>query len=232
MTATRGELASLTIADRVLRAGGVMVVREGHPVAAHFGSAATELAICVKRVGLAVRSDLDTLELAGPAPWLEHFLAEALGGRAPEPGEAVRTAGTWCCRVAPDRAAVIASWSAAARWARIIRGAVAHGAPLHWTDGSQALTALTLVGPRAERLLEDAGLAAIEPRTATESWFAGGAVLQLRESAQRHLLVVDADHAVDAWQELFEVGRTLGLSMVGAEALDRLAAAPPRFTRD
>jgi hypothetical protein len=64
-----------------------------------------------------------------------------------------------------------------------------------------------------------------------ESWFAGGTVLLVRETADRYLLVVDADSAVDAWQEFFDVGRTLGLSMVGAEALDRLAAAP-LFVRD
>src|ERR671931_672004 len=86
MTATRGELATLTISDRVLRAGGVMVIREGHPVAAHFGSAATELAVCVQRVGLAVRSDLDALELAGPEPWLPDFLSPALFGRLPRRG--------------------------------------------------------------------------------------------------------------------------------------------------
>ncbi len=231
MTATRGEVASLTIADRVLRAGGVMVVREGHPVAANFGSAATELAVCIKRVGLAVRSDLDTLELAGSEPWLSHFLAEALAGRVPEPGEAVRTARTWCCRVAPDRAVVVGPWSAAARWARIVREAVAHGAPLGCTDRSESASALTLVGPRAGRLLDDAGLPTMPVGGVAESWFAGGTVLLVREAADRYLLVVDADGAVDAWQELFDVGRTLGLSMVGAEALDRLAAAP-RFVRD
>jgi glycine cleavage system aminomethyltransferase T len=231
MTATRGEVASLTIADRVLRAGGVMVVREGHPVAANFGSAATELAVCIKRVGLAVRSDLDTLELAGSEPWLSHFLAQALAGRVPAPGEAVRTARTWCCRVAPDRAVVVGSWSAAARWARIVREAVAHGAPLGCTDRSESASALTLVGPRAGRLLDDAGLPTMPVGGVAESWFAGGTVLLVHETADRYLLVVDADSAVDAWQELFDVGRTVGLSMVGAEALDRLAAAP-RFVRD
>jgi heterotetrameric sarcosine oxidase gamma subunit len=226
MTATRGEIASLTIADRVLRAGGVMVVREGHPVAANFGSAATELAVCVKRVGLAVRSDLDALELAGSEAWLEHFLAEALGGRVPAPGEAVRTARTWCCRVAPDRVVVVGPWSAAARWTRIVRETVAHGAALSCTDCSETASALTLVGPRAARLLDDAGLPAMAVGGVAECWFAGGPVLLVREADERFLLVVDAEHAVDAWQELFEVGRALGLSMVGSEALDRLAAAP------
>src|SRR6187399_3313085 len=78
MAATRGDVAWPTIADRLRVAGGVMILREGHAVAANFGSAATELAVCVKRVGLAVRSDLDALEIAGPEPWLTQFLEEAL----------------------------------------------------------------------------------------------------------------------------------------------------------
>jgi glycine cleavage system aminomethyltransferase T len=226
MTATRGEFATLTIADRVLRAGGVMVVRDGHQVAANFGSTATELAVCVKRVGLAVRSDLGTLELAGPERWLAHLLGHALDGRVPEPGDAIRTAGAWCCRVAPDRAIIAGSWSATARWKRVVREAVAHGAPLDLADRSETAGALTLVGPRAERLLDDAGLPAMAMGAVAECWFAGGPVLLLRETAQRFLLVVDAERAVGAWQELFEAGRALGLSMVGTEALDRLAAAP------
>jgi heterotetrameric sarcosine oxidase gamma subunit len=230
MAATRGDVAWPTLADRLRLAGGVMSEREGHSVAAHFGSAATELAVCVKRVGLAVRSDLDALEIAGSEPWLTHFLEEALGGRAPATDEALRTAGSWCCRVAPDRAIVVGPWSAAARWAGIVRRAVVTGAAVDCTDRSDSATALTLVGPRAARLLDDAGL---EPDLAVggvrESWFAGSSVLVLREAADRFLLVLDADHAVDAWQELFDAGRALGLSMVGAEALERLAAAPGRI---
>ncbi len=174
MAATRGEVAWPTLADRLRLAGGVMSQREGHSVAAHFGSAATELAICVKRVGLAVRSDLDALEIAGPEPWLAHFLEESLGGRAPGAGEAVRTAGSWCCRVAPDRAIVIGPWSAAARWAGIVRHAVVTGAAVDCTDRSDSATALTLVGPRAARLLDDAGLEPDLPVGGVrESWFAG-----------------------------------------------------------
>jgi glycine cleavage system aminomethyltransferase T len=230
MAATRGDVAWPTLADRLRLAGGVMSQREGHAVAAHFGSAATELAVCVKRVGLAVRSDLDALEITGPEPWLTHFLEGSLGGHAPAAGVAVRTAGSWCCRVAPDRASVVGPWSAAARWAGIVRHAVVTGATVDCTDRSDSATALTLVGPRAARLLDDAGL---EPDLRVggvrESWFAGSSVLVLREAADRFLLVLDADHAVDAWQELFDAGRTLGLSMVGADALERLAAAPGRI---
>jgi heterotetrameric sarcosine oxidase gamma subunit len=230
MAATRGEVAWPTIADRLRLAGGVMSEREGHAVAVNFGSAATELAICVKRVGLAVRSDLDALEIVGAEPWLTHFLQESVGGRAPVPGEAIRTARSWCCRVAPDRAIVIGPWSAAARWAGIVRHAVVTGAAVDCTERSDSATALTLVGPRAARLLDDAGLEPDLPVGGVrETWLAGSSALLLREAGDRFLLMVDADHAVDAWQELFDVGRALGLSMVGAEALERLAAAPGRI---
>jgi sarcosine oxidase gamma subunit len=207
-----------------------MILREGHAVAANFGSAATELAVCVKRVGLAVRSDLDALEIAGPEPWLAHFLDGALGGQVPAPGEAVGAAGSWCCRVAPDRAIVVGPWSAAARWAGIVRHAVLTGAAVGCTDRSDTATALTLVGPRAGQLLADAGLEPdLQVHGVRESWFAGAPALLLRETGDRFLLVLDAESAVDAWQELFDVGRALGLSMVGAEALERLAAAPGRI---
>jgi heterotetrameric sarcosine oxidase gamma subunit len=230
MAAARGEVAWPTIADRLRLAGGVMSEREGHAVAVNFGSAATELAICVKRVGLAVRSDLDALEIVGAEPWLTHFLQESVGGRAPIPGEAVRTARSWCCRVAPDRAIVIGPWSAAARWAGIVRHAVVTGAAVDCTERSDSATALTLVGPRAARLLDDAGLEPDLPVGGVrETWLAGSSALLLREAGDRFLLMVDADDAVDAWQELFDVGRALGLSMVGAEALERLAAAPGRI---
>jgi heterotetrameric sarcosine oxidase gamma subunit len=230
MAATRGEVAWPTIADRLRLAGGVMIVREGHAVAANFGSAATELAVCVKRVGLAVRSDLDALEIAGPEPWLIHFLGGALGASPPAPGAAVCAAGSWCCRVAPDRAIVIGPWSAAARWAGIVRHAMVTGAAVDCIDRSGSATALTLVGPRAAQLLNDAGLEFdLVVGGVRETWFAGAPTLLLRETGDRFLLVLDADSALDAWQELFEVGRALGLSMVGAEALERLAAAPGRI---
>ena len=230
MVATHEDVAWPTIADRLRLAGGVMIVREGHAVAANFGSAATELAVCVKRVGLAVRSDLDALEIVGSEPWLAHFLEGALGGRLPAPGEAVRTAGSWCCRVAPDRAIVVGPWSAASRWAGIVRHAVVTGAAVDCTDRSEGATALTLVGPRAARLLDDVGLEPDLPVGGVrESWFAGASALLLREEGDRFLLLLDADRAVDAWQELFDAGRALGLSMVGAEALERLAAAPGRI---
>jgi glycine cleavage system aminomethyltransferase T len=227
MAATHGGIATPSIDDRILRAGAVMATRDGHAVAAHFGSAATELAVCVKRAGLAVRSDLATLEICGPDPWLEHFLSDSLGDAAPSAGRAGRTAGTWCCRLAPDRAVVVGPWSATARWRRFVREAIVTGSPMACSDGADAATALTLVGPRARRLLSEVGLdARLLAQDVHEDWFAGSPVLLLREAPDRYLIVVDADCASTAVGELFAAGGSLGLSMVGTDALERLAAVP------
>jgi glycine cleavage system aminomethyltransferase T len=210
MAVTDGQIASPALVDHLKEAGGVMVMRDGHQVAAHFGSTATEVAVCVKRVGLAVRSDLAAIDVVGAEAWLDRFLAEALGQQVPSLGRARRIAGTWCCRVASDRAVVIGPWSATTQ--------LPH-------DRTRAV--LTLVGPRAHQVLADVGLHNdLQIGGLRESWFADSPTLLVRESTSSYLLVVDAEQAGDAWRTLLDAGRELGLSMVGAEALARLAAAP------
>jgi glycine cleavage system aminomethyltransferase T len=198
MAVIHGQVASPALADRLRQAGGVMVMRDGHQVAAHFGSIATEVAVCVKRVGLAVRSDLAVIDVAPD----DH--------QVPSHGRARRIAGTWYCRVASDRAVVIGP-----RRER--------STPRPERDR----TVLALVGPRAHQVLADAGLQnGLEVGALNESWFAESPALLLRDSAASYLLVVDATEAGEAWRQLLDAGRSRGLSMVGAEALARLAAAP------
>ena len=205
MAVVDGQVASPALVDRLRRAGGVMVMRDGHPVAAHFGSTATEVAVCVKRVGLAVRSDLAAIDVDGGAPWRAQ--------QVPSPGRARRIAGTWCCRVASDRVVAIASWTDVQGLTRV--------------DPSRERTVLTLVGPRAHQVLADAGLQNGLPVAGLrESWFADSPALLLRDSPQSYLLALDAEQAGEAWRTLLGAGRSLGLSMVGAEALARLAAVP------
>jgi glycine cleavage system aminomethyltransferase T len=227
VTVTHPTVGMPSLADRLQAAGAVMVLRDGHPVAGNFGSAATELAVCVKRVGLAVRSDLDVLEVTGAEPWLSHFLADALGGRPCPPGRACRVAGTWCCRLSADRALVVGSWSAAARWALLGRRAIVTGTAVEVAGRARTDGALTLVGPRAARLLTDAGLSAdMAPGGVRETLLAGAPAVLLRETDERWLLIMDSERAGDAWRALLQAGRSLGLSLVGTEALERLAAAP------
>ena len=202
MALTDHHQAAPALADRLRQAGGVMVMREGHQVAAHFGSTATEVAVCVKRVGLAVRSDLAAVDVA------DRRLVEQL-----PPQRARRSAGTWWCRVATDRVIAIGPWSEMRRF----------------TERERVV--LTLIGPRAHQVLADAGLRNELPVAGLrESWFADSPALLLRDCAHSYLLAVDAAQAGVAWRTLLDAGRSLGLSMVGAEALARLAAVPaPRI---
>ncbi len=216
-----------TLAENLDQAGAVMVVRDDHSVAAHYGSAAAELTVCVTGAGVAVRSDLDVLELDGDAAWLDRALQDALGVPALLPGSAVRAATAWCCLVESERALVIGTPVEIARCMRLAQQqAIRVGHSIGHADRSAATTALTLVGPRASALLARAGLPGDLPVASVRacSLPSGPAVL-LRESAARFLLLVAEDRAADAWRELFAVGRPLGLSFVGLEALERLAAA-------
>jgi glycine cleavage system aminomethyltransferase T len=98
------------------------------------------------------------------------------------------------------------------------------GNPIAFADRSADLTVLSLVGPRARRLLTAAGLtgAPADVRTAT---LAGVPVVLVREHEDRYLLVVGDDGAEIAWRALVDAGAPLGLALVGSDALARLAAA-------
>jgi len=218
-----------TLAESLDHAGAVMVLRDDHPVPAHYGSAAAELAVCVKRAGAAVRSDLDILELAGGEGWLGQALEEALGVDALAAGTAVHVAGALCCLVEPGRAFLVGAPDEVARCRRLARQqAIRSGHSVGCEDRSATMTALSLVGPRAAALLAAAGLPADAPvggvRTGT---LASGPVILLHERAERHLLLVAGDRAAEACAELFQVGRPFGLSFVGLDALERLSAVTP-----
>jgi glycine cleavage system aminomethyltransferase T len=214
------------LADWLRHAGAVSVMRDGRPVAAHYGSAATELAVCVKGVGLAFRSDLDTLALSGHPAWLDHVLGKALGVRTPAAGSATAIAGALCCRVDDEHAVVVASASAAACWRRIAREAIVVGNPIAFADRSADLTALTLVGPRARKLLATVGLdAELAPSSVRTASLAGVPVVVVREHGKSFLLVIEGAGADAVWRALVEAGAPLGLALVGTDALARLAAA-------
>ena len=61
------------------RAGAVLSTREGRTVAVHFGSAAAELAVCVRTVGLVDRSELSTLALEAAPAQLSALMTRLVG---------------------------------------------------------------------------------------------------------------------------------------------------------
>jgi glycine cleavage system aminomethyltransferase T len=207
--------------------GAKVVDRDGRSVTAHYGSVATEVAVCRKSVGLAVRSELRVLEVCGREPWLERLLHRTLAGRVPTPGHAAVAAGTWCCRVDERRALIVGASGAVERWRRVAREAVIGGSPISAAELTDSRVPLSLIGPKAARLLEMAGAAAADlpvggvVSTAVE----GAPALVLRAGTDHWLCLLDADAAPEACHALLEAGRTVGLSLVGCEAVGRLAAA-------
>lgn len=217
--------ASRTLAESLHRAGAVMVVRDSHPVAAHYGSAAAELTVCVTHVGAAVRSDLEILELLGVATSLGRALQDALGAPALAPGAAIQAGGAWCCFVEPARALLVGSPRELDRCGRLTQQqAVRAGHTIECADRSTTMTALTLVGPLAAALLSEVGLPAGLPVAGVRtSRLADGPAVLLHEKPERYLLLVSESRAGAACAKLFGVGGPLGLLFVGLEALERLA---------
>ena len=197
--------------------------QDGAVVAAHYGSVATELAICRKTAGIVDRSELGQLELAGREPWIEHALAHAIGAAVPAPGRAVLLGDTCCCRVAAGRAIVVAPPAARARWRRLAREAVVAGHPIECADLTPGSGAVSLVGPAARAVLRAAGLP--HKLAPGELSAASSGTIVLRDGPERFLLLLAAPLSAAVWHELLDAGRPFGLSPVGSDALGRLRAA-------
>jgi hypothetical protein len=127
----------------------------------------------------------------------------AAGDDDPPVGRAVRAGAVWLARVAPERVLVIGPGAAPAR----------------------DEVAISLAGPRAERLLARCGLPALGVADVRVCWWRGDFVVLLRESADRHLVLARAAHGSEVWHALLDAGRPLEIACVGVDALLRLAAA-------
>jgi len=212
--------------DPVLRqAGGVLVVHDGRAVVANYGSAAGELAACVSAVGLADRSDLAILELAGPEAQLQQ-LAQRLAGSEVAPGGAVPSGGAWWCSASPERMLVLCPARHADRLHAVLRARAARRSAVTLTDRSADLAALAVVGRRSSTLLAELGVYGesgnprdVPPLTAHTG--AGAEVLWLLESDDKALAVMAAADAPAVWHAIERAGRRFGLCAVGQDALAR-----------
>jgi glycine cleavage system aminomethyltransferase T len=198
-----------------------MVSRHGREVPADFGSPDTELAACRDAVGLVDRSDRATLEVRGEPEALDEVLHRRTG-RPLAPGDALHVGREWWCRVAPEQLLVRceAAHVDAARYALCkeitrIPGAVVHDASDEWA-------AVGVVGPRAGGLLRAAGLP--EGAAMREVRVEDVPAILLREAESRFELIEAWADAPVVWNRLREAGREHGVSYVGSQALEQLAA--------
>jgi glycine cleavage system aminomethyltransferase T len=187
--------------DGVLqRHGATMSIRHGRCVAAHFGSAASEAAVCLRTVGIADRSDRTTFELRGAPLDIDEALT-ALGrldGRA------------WSSRTDARNAIVRCEHGDAPRCAAAVLPAEGTLA----VDVSDRYAAIGVVGPLAEDLLRVA-----------EFHDVAGPPVVMRDGHGAFELLIQADGAASVWTRLLEAGAPFRVACVGLDALEHLAAS-------
>ena len=204
----------------------MLAERDGHTIVASYGSVPGEIAVCMKSVGLADRSDLGALELRAPSSLLDRALAARLGDPGVAIGSARRLRDIWHLRIDARKTLLVGPHAALAAAPQIGKGA--DRAELACKDIGATLAAISVVGPRAMRLLAAAGLpddlsiGAIGRDRNDPSLIA-----ILRESQRRVLLLVKGPAGDATWSRLLAAGEPLGAAFVGCDALTLLGVAPP-----
>jgi glycine cleavage system aminomethyltransferase T len=139
-------------------------------------------------------------------------------------------ASTWCCRTTARRAIVAGTPSAVARWHQVERRVVASGGLRVSVDALPEASALSLVGPRATRIISAAGLPGeLHILEVADVTLAGAPLTLVREDGDRYLLLFERGYPLEACEALWDAGRELGLAPVGTEALELLHAAHRSF---
>ncbi|MBV8216845.1 MAG: hypothetical protein JO325_00150 [Solirubrobacterales bacterium] len=228
MSATAGTHGSIESLDVVLRrAGAVVATRGGRPVAMNFGSAAAELAVCVRAVGLVDRSELWKLVLEAPPAQLA-ALTSRIAGDAVSPGGVVSAGGAWWCGDPRGRVIVLSDPDAGARLRDRLRVDARRFAGIAVHDASDELAAIAVLGRGASEVLRALGAygEAGDPRGVapfSHGLVAGVPTSWLHQSDRRALALVPREHAGEAWLEIERAGRPFGISCVGYEAACRYA---------
>jgi glycine cleavage system aminomethyltransferase T len=207
-----------------LASGAQLGERDGHVVAMLYGSTHGEIAACVTHVGLADRSDLGTLEVRGGRSSLDRALAARVGDPPVPAGAGRRQGGVWYLRPEPRRALIVAAHGVLSKLGPI--GTYGDRGNLVNRDIGASIAMVSVIGPRAGRLLTAAGLPgdlAIgalgrDPRDAA-------VIAILRETQRRVLILVRAPAIETFWHRLLDVGGPLGATFVGWDALTLLGAA-------
>lgn len=209
------------LSDKLRRSAESVGLRGGRLVPLRYGSAAGELALCVRGVGLVDREDLGVLTVTTHPNALDRLTAETTDGGLAI-GEAATVGHAHWARLSADRALVVLPASTVpALCERLLRLPGALEASVEETD----LQAIGVVGPATVGLLTDLGAygapagAGGRGRIATSSVVDAFAWLLLDDS--NALVLVEPEDAVATWTAIGEAGRRFGLGYVGAEAAKR-----------
>jgi glycine cleavage system aminomethyltransferase T len=202
----------------------VLHTRDGHTFVGHYGHVQGEIAVCMKSVGLADRSDFGVLELRGDQDLLDRALVTRFGDPPLPAGSGRRLRSVWFIRTDARHTLLVGPHAALASGPAIGKGRDRSDLPHR--DIGESLAIVSIIGPRAKRLLThadlpgDLAIGAIGGDAA-----APGAVTILRESQRRFLALVRAADADAFWSRLLHAGEPLGAAFVGSDALTLLDAS-------
>lgn len=213
-----------SVPQTCIAAGAVLHDRDGHAVATSYGSVPGEIAVCMKSVGLADRADFGVLELRGEQSLLDRALVARLGDPPVAPGTGRRQRSVWYLRLDQRRALLVGPHGALASGPPIGKGR--DRADLPHKDIRSTVAILSIIGPRAARLLAAAdlpgelaiGAVGRDPRDPS-------VVAIVRESQRRFLVLVRAPAADAFWTRVLAAGEPLGAAFVGLDALTLLSAS-------
>lgn len=207
-----------------IAAGAVLHTRDGHTFVGHYGRVQSEIAVCMKSVGLADRSDLGVLELRGDQDLLDRALVTRFGDPPLSAGNARRLRNVWFIRTDARHTLLVGPHAALASGPAIGKGRDRSDLPHR--DIGEKLAIVSIIGPRAKRLLAHAGLPGDLAIGAIGADMADPAVVTiLRESQRRFLALVRAADADAFWSRLLHAGEPLGAAFVGSDALTLLDAS-------
>ena len=207
-----------------IAAGAVLHTRDGHSFVGHYGHVQGEIAVCMKSVGLADRSDFGVFELQGDQALLDRALVARFGDPPLSAGNGRRLRSVWFIRTDARHTLLVGPHAALASGPPIGKGRDRSDLPHR--DIGEKLAIVSIIGPRAKRLLISAGLPGdLAIGAATRDPGDPAVVTLLRESQRRFLALVRAADADAFWSRLLHAGEPLGAAFVGSDALTLLDAS-------
>lgn len=212
------------LASQLRRSAESVGLRGGHLVPLRYGSAAGELAVCMRSVGLVDREDLRVLQISATDEGLDRLTAERVAGGLGS-GEAAVVANSYWGRLAPDRAVVVLPASSVPLLCEeLLRVPGTDEAAVEETE----LQAIGVVGPATAGLLTDLGaygaLKGVNGRGRVATGITASTVVWMLLDDSSALALVGPEEAVSLWTSLAEIGQRFDLGYVGAEAAERFEA--------
>lgn len=229
-------LTSHSLEDVRRHPGAVTTRREDRAVTAHYGSAAGELAACVRSVGLADRSDLSTLIVRGDRRHVDKLANDHLDCCV-APGGAVRVGESWWLRSPISNELVIVCTARLVDRLRArLHDETRRRLAVEVIDGAHSYAVVNVLGARTGELLATLGVYgpdgdAGDVSTVTRHAIGDVAATWLLAGPRDALAIVERPSAARLWHHIAAAGRSFGIAYVGLDAVERLALTERTLVR-